>query len=134
MNFIIFNNNQQRKRKRERCREKKKCRLPFISFICVEIILIFHFRNTLNVPEHAGRQEHRFRIECCICTLALCRPFDSIFPTSTHSVYWNLVRILTMSQKGYFYAKHVLSDMWTDGEKEKNGQPIRIFYSFWIHK
>lgn len=33
-----------------------------------------------------------------------------------------------------FYAKHVLSDTWTEGAKERNGQPIRILYSFWIRK
>ena len=29
-----------------------------------------------------------------------------------------------------FYAKHVLSDTWSEGVKERNGQPIRILYSF----
>lgn len=36
-----------------------------------------------------------------------------------------------LESKGIFYAKHVLSDTWTERVKEKNaGQPIRIFYSF----
>lgn len=35
-----------------------------------------------------------------------------------------------LESKGTFYAKHVLSDTWTERVKERNGQPIRIFYSF----
>lgn len=66
-------------------------------------------------------------------------PGLDVTPTVNGSspIYWNLVGISTMSQREHILCKACSSaTLWLceRAEKRKNGQPIRIFYSFWIQK